>query len=421
MPQYTYSVANDTKNGKVDRRSLESALRDLTVVPSLSGLVVNGDDLIVVYFTALADPTETSKVTAAIAAHEGIATDDDDLPKTVDGKLKVQVEPRSGTPYQLYSLNWADKTTWYQEAIQVVNEPLTHVSGNVYSFGSGSVYGMIDVTHGKITQEHRLTAYAPVLTAAGTTFVEREYDWRPGVVSWDGRSPASGDYVIDYRSGTVEFFEAQAVVPTASYYHPAGSGWTIEPPVDSKIKLIAVEVQFSEDLRIRDNIIFQPQIRADAAAAIGALDSTAALLGIPSASWLLESNEAFGDPYYSAAAALYGLTLEQFKALQGLPIPDGMYFDDAATRRCYKNWYDYINEAQRAYPRMESVGGPTAEEPRALASELWTLRWPYEEEAVRILSDADGTRIRIFLEYDQEFVGSRAVTTVYALLESDSV
>ena len=70
-----------------------------------------------------------------------------------EGFMRVSAEARDGTKYNVFTHNWCDKCTWYQESTKATDETLAD-SGNGLTFNSAHGY-WIDMTHGRITDEDR--------------------------------------------------------------------------------------------------------------------------------------------------------------------------------------------------------------------------------------------------------------------------
>lgn len=168
-------------------------------------------------------------------------------PKTTRGNEKITIDPPENSRVETISPNWCDKTTWYYNSVQVEDEELTD-SGDHTIYNPAISRTWIDVTHGRLTQEHRIRAiYAPIVKVNSVTKTEN--------------SPESsdGDYSIDYDTGAVIFNEALIGTETveASYYYENGSEWIVAPTSGKVLRLTQVELQFSTDAIINDSILFQ--------------------------------------------------------------------------------------------------------------------------------------------------------------------
>ena len=269
---------------------------------------------------------------------------------------------REGTPVDFLSPNWCDKTTWWYTSTPVVDETLTD-SGDGLTWDSVNVV-WIDVTHGKITQEHRIHATHKLVVKVDS--VEKT-EHPPGTTD--------GDYTVDHLLGKVTFDASQAgKTVTATYSKMVDSAWVVTPDTGKKIRFTVVEVQFTHDIVLNDTVVFE---------FYGIVDVFAPQL--------LDSADPPG------------------------PFPSGTKIPLGSPRR-YQTMMDYINEAQRAYAEFPAIGGGSW---RGLQQKVQILRWPYQEEATRDLMAAAGMEVRIRLENDNEFGGTNAYVTLYAMSEEE--
>lgn len=283
-------------------------------------------------------------------------------PESPTGVPKVVTAPREGSPIDFLSPNWCDCTTWWGSSTRHEDQSMTD-SGDGLTWTSG-VPHWIDVTHGKITQEHNLHAsYGPVVKVDGVTMTEHS----PGTTD--------GNYSIDHTAGTITFTNSQAgKTVTATFSEMQNSTWAIKPDVGKKLRLIAVEVQFTTDIELTDTVVFQFYGYVDAFA-----------------------------PHLLTTADPPG----PFPPLTKIPI---------GSPRKYLTMMDFINESQRSFPEIPALGGSGW---RGLQTPVHIFRWPYEEGAVRDLFSSAGMEVQISLEGHTEFGGSKAYVTLYAMLESE--
>lgn len=153
-----------------------------------------------------------------------------------------------------FSVNICDPTTWYVDSEYVDSELVASATGQTEFqtiHGSGHGCAIIDLQHGKITEENLLVAptgsYIPVVTVSGVVKTEREcYE------------DSGGDYEIDYCAGKITFFEPQYGDVRASYFHtPSGLGpiFSVKPPTGKKWIIDAAELQVSVDFKMTDTIV----------------------------------------------------------------------------------------------------------------------------------------------------------------------
>lgn len=205
--------------------------------------------------------------------------------------------PTIGTRAWIFSHDFCDKTTWYGESVQVVDEAVGTGDGTTVNFNFANQY-LIDLSHGKVTDEDYIVdTYAPVVKINGVTQTEVPY------------GETSGDFTIDYEAGTITFAVAPATSAaiTATYnYSPPNAASTlyIRPSPGNKLTITVAEVQFSKDFVMNDNII--------------------------SSIW--SYNPELGAPPAK--------------------------FEYPGTRAKYKRLYDFINYTLGSYPIIPAMGGP---------------------------------------------------------------
>jgi len=357
--KYNFSIADDTLNGAVAPRNLDAEIRaDLMITKELAGVTVAGEDLYVDFLAAL-DMAEEAALDAVVAAHDGVPTIRGPGQYTSAGVPFTMPAWREGNPTDFMSHNWCDKTTWYTMSSRVVNEVLTENSAT--EFASANPY-WIDVTHGKITQEYRLyDSYYVAVTVDDVAMTESSPD------------TTDGDYQVDYETGVVTFNSSQSgKTVKATYSYATTSDFFVEPNPGTKLRFTAVEAQFSTDLVLTDTVIFDFE----------------------------------GYVQYYAPQLVNDVNPDYVTSFPtGTRIPLGY-------RREYKTMYDYIAEAQRAYPEIPALGGPGW---RGLQNPIQVYRWPYQEDATRDIDSASGMRIRIKLSSDVPYGGSKASVTLYSI------
>lgn len=166
-----------------------------------------------------------------------------------EGNMLIVPEPRGGTKYNMFSVNWCDKCSWYQGSDKVTAETLSD-SGDGLTFNSVNDY-WIDMSHGRITDENRTVKAAQ---DAGTD------DWIPAVTVNDVEKTEGTDFDIDYENGTVTFNSSQSGNTVKATYWKANSGaFTVIIPTGYKLQLLRVEVQFSKTITLNDVMIFTPK------------------------------------------------------------------------------------------------------------------------------------------------------------------
>lgn len=275
-------------------------------------------------------------------------------PRTPDGKAIVSLWPTEGSKSTLITPNWCDKRTWYQAATRHVDETPSVVTPLlVYEVASKPV---IDTYHGRITGEDFLkdaanNSYRVIVKVDGVAKTEQ-----------DPHTATGGDYVIDYTTGRITFLSALSIgaAVTVTYHHSSDSTFVLKPSAGKILKLVSVEAQFAKDVDIKDSVIFQPY---------GYAGIFAPQLGYP------------------------------FATLVPLGSPT-----------VYKTLLDYINEANGAYPEIDTIAGVGW---RNLLSPILTFPWKYQ--AVTDLRSSWGMEVRISLQHHEPFGGSVSTASFYCL------
>lgn len=284
---------------------------------------------------------------------------------TADGRLRVAIEKSSIDSITYYSHNWCDKTTWYTMSTKVTNEVPVN-SGDDLTFNLTNT-DIIDLYHGKVQDEDDLVdsnddSYLAIVTLDTVAQVEEDPHHRHIT------SAAHGDYVIDYEAGTVTFHSAvnPASIVRVSYYYATTSEFKIVPPTNNTIQIESVELQFSQNITIRDTTQF---------ITYGSVDDFAP--------------ELLDNPYPS-----------------GTIIP--------LRTKLYKTLYNYIGGSMRSYPAIPPLSISTW---RGMQDPVSIFDWDYQRGLV--LDSSKGMSITIKLEHNEEFGGSHASVTFYCSREEE--
>jgi len=268
------------------------------------------------------------------------------------------LEPvQSGSTPTLVTPNWCDKTTWYQKSTRVEDETLTLKEGTTDTFQGIEQY-WVDLCHGKLTQEHRIAdPYKVVVKVDGSLKEENS----PG--------ESDKDYTVDYAAGEVIFNEDPTGTVTASYNYAEDSTWTLTPEPGKKVLLRAVEVQMSTDVSPQATTVFAP----------------------------------------------YGPVEIFAPHLMQAPhnIPSGTKIQLKDNR--YPRMHNFIDEAQGSHPIIPATGDGDTNW-RGMKKDMIIFRWPYTAAHGQYVSidSALGMELRIYLDGHKEFLGERAVASLYA-------
>lgn len=227
----------------------------------------------------------------------------------------------------------------------------TSVVNEAATFQSGSVWtlahgNVIDTYHGKLIGEDYL-GYRVSVTVDGAAKVECD--------PHDG----AGDYTVDYDAGTIAFVSAPAsnADVRATYHYAGDSTFTVAPNPGKRLTIEMVEVQFSADVIITDTARFQVWVYAPPE------------LGFP----------------------------------PGTKVPYG----EAAV---YKTIRNYLDDAQRSYPRYEPLGGNGW---RGMQQPVVVFDWDYLS-AIPLKSSV-GAEIRVSLDHHTPFGGTYATASFYCV------
>ena len=260
---YTYSIVNDFPDGKVNTAKLDAAIRASTIITALNYINTSGDVLTIIFKDQLSTADKTTLDGDTTHPAGGLIASTDNTPSAPTAQpvtfptpqLITPIPAPIGTRIWCYSHNFCDKTTWYGEAIRVVNEEVGTGDGVTTQFNLANPY-VIDVTHGKITDCYTLVptptqgggTYAISVSVNGVELIEQEFGYTPG-------SPfTQGDYTINYATGQITFLvppPAGQAITSTYFYSPNTSGssyFTIAPPSGANYYISDVFVQISTNL-----------------------------------------------------------------------------------------------------------------------------------------------------------------------------
>lgn len=284
-------------------------------------------------------------------------------PRDTRGLPRVVIEKSASSKSSAYTHDWTDKTTWYQEAIRIVDETVNPLTPGVYTTYTLAHTFVIDTYHGKITQEDYLVdtngnSYRVSVKVNGVSKVE--VDPHTGV----------GDFTVDYAAGRITFSPAliDTDIVTVTYHYATSSKFTIKPQENMRLTLEFVEVQFSDDVVITDTVKFQ----------------------------------AYG--YVIAFAP-------QLAVSNGGPLPD-LTKIPLGNPVTYKGFRDFYNDAVKSYVAYPALGGSGW---RGMSRPIYVFDWDYVRATE--LNAAAGMELVTFLEHDVPFTGTYATVTFYCAEE----
>lgn len=352
--KYSYVLADFTglTEPTPDITALKSETQASAIVTALDYINANEvgppTDLEVdVWFKDALSAGDQTLLDGVIAAHTGVPLPDKGLAKDNENRLRVSAEPRKeGSALVFVTHNWCDPCTWYSEALRKTGVTLTD-SGDGKTFTSEHP-NWINLTHGRLYREDLVAAAHPVIV-------------RVQGIKKNERLPfesEGGDYTVNYEEGSVTFAQDQSGKPvTADFSHANGSMYIVGPTAGKRLWVEKSEVQFSNDVDLKDTIHFCPYAY---------------------------------DP-------------------QNPPNKIPVAFPTT-----YKKAQDFVDEANGTYPQVPAFGGTT----RGLS--VPHLVFPFNYLALKELRSSQGVEIRVWLNNDKPFGGAFATATFYCTSYNDT-
>ncbi len=258
--KYTYSISGDFPYQKVSPGRLIQEIQDSTIVIVLDYISTNSDDCDIWFKDALSSPDQTT-LSTIVANHSGeplplkaLPVKLADVSKDADKRLLVSNYPREiGDSRIVFTYNWADKCTWYQDSTRVTGETLT--TSDDLTFSSTHTF-WIDVMHGRMSHEGETTTlpdpsvYTPIIYVDGVPATERP-----------PFSGTGGDFVADYDAGTVTFSSSQAgKTITADYSYAGSSLFIFAPSANKTLQIEKSEIQYSSDIVMNGTFKYAPWV-----------------------------------------------------------------------------------------------------------------------------------------------------------------
>lgn len=371
--KYTYSIATDFLNQTVATDRLSKEITTSAITIALDYITTSGDNCDI-WFKNSISIEEEGILDTIVGTHTGnplsapaqpVELKSGEYPIATDSKrLRVAIEKPDQPSVTIYTHDWTDPTTWYQQSSCLIDTTPIRVSSKIYRLLHENI---IDTYHGNLTNEDFLVdennhSYRVIVKKNGNTLVED--DPHIGI--------NSGDYHINYASGTI-FFKNDVNendVILVSYHYANNSIFTVKPDSGKVLRLEVVEVQFSRDVVLNDTVKFQPRGYC-----------------IAFAPQLAQSN---GGPYPDLT-----------KIPLGNPV-------------VYKTMSDFQNDALKAYPGYPAIGGSGW---RGMYQEVFVFDWDYLR--TKPLYHSLGMEVQVFLEHDVPFGGYYATATFYCTSESE--
>lgn len=279
-----------------------------------------------------------------------------------DKALKVSSVGREGIEIAWSTHNFCDPTSWYNESTRRIDVQLTSSDGGYTFYESGSIKSWIDLYNGKVLHEDkiRLNAngyYDVIIKENGILKSLKD------CIVQDCQL-CQGDYVVDFNSGSIKFNNKITGSVIATFCEPNSAWWVLQPREGMILTIEGAEMQFSEDVDLKDNIVMQLRGYVQ----VFAPDS-----------W--EGN--------------------------GGPLPTNEKIVLAEYQ--YKSLAEFVDETEGAYPLVPNIGGTI----RGLKSPMYGM--PFAYKTTRELNFDYGMEIRIGLKHNHAFGGSRATATFYCV------
>ena len=285
---YQYTISTDIPSGKVDLDRLTQEIRTSSITIALDNLLKDDGDLTVSFKDILPSTDKetldgsSSQTPASPCLPGSILGDhsgeplpdqqpkyDDDGNMLIDnphqntdnlGNLKTASDKPIGFVVDEVTPNLADKTTWWVDALPVVNDTMVDQGSHTeYRLSVGDQV-ILDFIHGKLTNEDAINMG---LTAAWQQAVSPDASAHP-VVKVDGvvkteDAPfggAQGDYSVDYRTGAVTFHSALGGTEVVTVSCGIAGKWqmTIQPGEDQTVEILQGEVQWTGNIELKDSI-----------------------------------------------------------------------------------------------------------------------------------------------------------------------
>lgn len=388
MSDYTFTYSKNVDfAGAVNELRLDETIKASDITVGLRGVSVEGD-VVSIVFKANLSTAETEELDAIVQAHDGTPSEVESFKvaleglNTVEGRLEVSSYPSSASRVNLITHRWNDKTTWYTMSQLVTNEApeVLNPDKSVYVEGTDEWTGkrfklsntyIINATHGKIFMENYTLApngltYAAVVTIDGVVVDEVNED------------TGEGSWALDYVTGVLTLNPNlhEGADLRVTYYYATTSDFFLRPMPTKILELRSVEVQFTEDISLRDTMVFE---------SFGAVGAFAPQL-------IGEYKDALGNT---------------FSATDSIQLKEPVE---------YKTLFDYANESNGVYPVIPGTknNSPTWRDSR---SALVTFPWNYQ--SVIPLSGAAGMFVRIYLVNDTPFDGEFSTATFYCYSKDD--
>lgn len=356
---YTFSISADIPSGSVIADQLQREIQASAISTAIDHIDVVGDSLYLVFKNTLPAPDYTILTNDTTGPCGGIlGSHIPGMPLEIPQKVTIKPVNIGGRVYD-FSINFADKTTWFYEAVRVVSEHIGPGDGTTTVFSTAHPY-IIDLAHGKVTDED----YAvPSGEQTGDDFYVHVFLDGVEQTEREFGEASGGDFEVNYATGQVTFYTPPGSgvdIMIDYFYSPpsAGSTYVIKPKNGKKITLNVLEIEMSPNIDMNDTICVETWIYAPA------------FLNLPPGTKI---------PYPN--------TLSYFKTMM-----------------------DLVNWTIANSPPLSALGGPT----RGISGLIqFSIQYISSVE----LDPQYGAELRIWLKHHREFGGDVAYVCFYGFEE----
>ena len=276
ITKYTYNVTNDFPSGKVNIGILQAEIQSSSIVTAIDRIdsadgsvslgVLTGGTIDIWFKAALSagdktilDGDTTGPCGGLIASHDNSPTPEDVAPVKIDNiprVIGIKPDQENFSRIYIFSCDFTKKETWYLGSEWFSDSFEADGIQKTFNLSreSGNAEAIIDLSHGKITDEQEVVSpsggsYIPIVKINGAPQVEREVHETTG-----------GHFTVDYTAGELTFLSAPPSGNTVTFegwYSPANAGPVIMggPTSGKKWVIDAAEIQFSSDVIIGDAFV----------------------------------------------------------------------------------------------------------------------------------------------------------------------
>jgi hypothetical protein len=351
--KYTYTISTSFPNAKVESTRLTQEIQSSAITIAIERIDTN-DDICDIWFKDALSQTDEAILNGLVAVHSGEPIPQPAQPVIVSNSITVAnptLTVNAMPPSGLKSNQISQN--WCDKTTWWYSAVQVINESATTNDGYRKIWNL--------SHQNIIDVYHGKLTGEEALPNYRVLVSADGIqkTEQDPHYGTGGDYKINYTTGTITFFEALAdgISPIVTYYYENGSTWIIQPTLGEKWKLKGAESQFSEDVILNDSMVYEV--------------------------WAY-------NPY---------------------DLPNKMM---VAAPDYYKTIYDFINDANKAYPQIPPLGGSGW---RGANKQTYIFSWDFQT-TTELLSSY-GMELRVRLEHDSSYGGTFATGTFYFIRESE--